>query len=192
RWRFFFRFLMTDDDVEYFNGTWEYHVIVHTGADTRTERVGFELLLDANLERPWVLLHTSVHGKIFNGSTVVIEGTAYDDYQLLLVEVRIDSGEWETVGTAEEWTYSLDTGALGEGFHTIDFRAFDGLRYSYINANSFEVRFEDDPPGNGNGSSDPEWNTQMYLLAGGAILMAIVIGLVVALAIVKARKDPDT
>ncbi len=183
---------MADDDVEYINGSWEYHVIVSIGPDTRTEWVGFELLLDANLERPWVLLHTSVHGKIFNGSTVVIEGSAYDDYQLLLVEVRIDSGEWETVGTAEEWTYSLDTGVLGEGFHTIDFRAFDGLHYSHINANSFEVRFEDDPPENGGGNGGIEWNTQMYLLAGGAILMVIVIGLVVALAIVKARKGPDS
>jgi len=192
KWLFFFGFLMADEDVEYYNGNWVYLVSASTPTDTRYTSVEFELLLDENLERPWVQVHTAVHGETFNGSIVAILGAAGDDFQLLLVQVRIDSGQWEAVSTAEDWSYNLDTGALDEGYHTIDFRSFDGLHYSNINASSFEVRLVGDPPVNDDGNGDWEWTTQLYLMAGGVILMVIAIALIVSIIIVRRRSPPDS
>ncbi|NIP34692.1 MAG: hypothetical protein GWN18_07080, partial [Thermoplasmata archaeon] len=50
------------------------------------------------------------------------------------------------VSTAGDWSYNLDTSELDEGTHTIDFRSYDGLYYSDINASSFEVRSPGPPP----------------------------------------------
>jgi hypothetical protein len=192
KYPFFFKFPMANDDVEYFSGNWVYRVIVADGTNIYNATIEFDLLFDVNRERPWVLLYTTIHGEIFNGSVVPIRGTAVHDYQNQSVEVRIDSGLWEVFSTAEEWTYDLNTTAVGEGQHTIDFRAYDGMDYSNVNANSFEVIFDAAPPPNGGGNGDPGWDTQMYLIAGGTILLVIAIGLVLALVVVKRRSPPDS
>jgi hypothetical protein len=183
---------MDDIELDYFSGEWEVRVNATSATDSRSSIVRFDIQLDANLERPWVLLYTTIHGEIFNGSVVTIRGTAVDDYRIQSVEVRIDSGLWEVFSTAEEWTYDLNTTAVGEGQHTIDFRAYDGMDYSNVNANSFEVIFDAAPPPNGGGNGDPGWDTQMYLIAGGTILLVIAIGLVLALVVVKRRSPPDS
>ncbi len=194
RWRFFIRFPMFGDEVEYHNGSWRFVIELWTEAGTsHSSFVTFDLLLDVNMGKPWVLLHTSVNGEIFDGNMVTIEGTAYDDYQLLLIEASVDGDEWEAVGTTEEWIYYLNTGALGEGFHTIDFRAFDGRQYSDVNSNSFEVQLDDSSEGDGTYSEGrPWWDTQTYMIAAGMALLVIGIILGFVLVVVKVRSDPHS
>ena len=192
RWRFFFGFPMNSEELEYFNGDWVFKVYAMSPRESRNDSVEFELLVDENLEIPWIQVSTIVNDETFDGSIVAIQGTAGDDYQLLLVQVRIDSGQWETVSTAEDWTYNLDTSLLDEGYHNIDFRAFDGRYYSDIDASSFKVQFEDEPTVNTGDPGEWEWTTQLYLIAGGVILMVIALALILSIVIVRRRSPPDS
>jgi hypothetical protein len=193
RWSFFFRFPLFEEEVEYYSGAWLLNITVHTEFDAHVMVVGFDLLLDHNIGKPWVILHTSVGGEIFDGSMVIIEGSSFDDHRVEFVEARIDGGEWEAVGTTEEWIYYLSTGAIGKGHHTIDFRAFDGRQYSDLNSNSFEVQLDDSFEGDGTESQGrPWWETQTFMIVAGMALM--VIGLLVGLSLVvmKVRSKPDS
>jgi hypothetical protein len=193
RWPFFMRFPMDDEQVEYFDGTWEVRVNVSTlpnSFEDGPESVSFELDLHINLEKPWVRVTTAVHGRTFNGSTVVVEGAAGDDYQLVFVQTRLDGGDWLMVSTDEEWSYALDTGALGDGTHTIDFRAFDGVIYSDINTSTFQVWTGGGSPGNGDDGSG--WDTQTLVIAAGAVLLVVALALVLAITMVRRRSPPDS
>ena len=143
--------------------------------------------------RPWGSTSWSMRTlRSLNGSTVAVEGSAGDDYSISYIEVRIDSGLWDAFSFEEEWSYALDTRSLGEGQHTIDFRAHDGLYYSDIDGSTFEVRFEEDPPDDTDGEGGIDWDTQTYLIAGGIALMAIAMALLIGIAIARHRAPPDS
>lgn len=191
RWLFFYRFPMAGD-VEYYNGAWIFEVIVETEYDRHMDRITINLLLDENLERPWVRILTEVNGATFDGSIVTVEGSAGDDYQVTIVEARLDSGEWFVVGTSENWSMTIDTGSLGEGTHHLDLRAFDGLDYSDLSTSTFEVRFDEEPPDDDDGGNRMiDWNTRTILMASGGLLMVIALALLVAVYIVRRRSPPD-
>ncbi len=193
RWEYFYSFPMFGQDVTYFSGAWSFKIYVHTETKVHESGVAFDLRLDVNVGKPWVNLHTNVGGEIFDGSMVTIEGTAYDDYTLLLIEASIDGGEWEAVGTTEEWIYYLNTGALGEGHHTIDFRAFDGFQYSDVNRNTFDVRLDDPFGGDSVEGEEPSlWNTETYMIAAGIALLVIGVILGLVLVVIRMRKQPDS
>jgi len=192
RSKFFYSFPMFEETVTYFSGAWLLMIYVDTEFNVHTGVVGFDLRLDVNVGKPWVTLHTNIDREIFDGSMVIIEGTAYDDYTLL-IEASVDGGEWEAVGTTEEWIYYLNTGALGEGTHTIDLRAFDGLQYSDVNRNTFEVRLDDPFGGDGvEGEEHSLWDTQTYMIAAGMALLVIGIIVGLVLVVMKVRSEPDS
>ena len=65
--------------------------------------------------------------------TVTVQGTASDqDGNVLLVEVRIDGGEWRGVYGTGPWSFRWNTKFLSNGEHTIDARAYDGNDFSQI------------------------------------------------------------
>jgi len=70
-----------------------------------------------------------------NGSTIqtdkLINGSVEDvDSDIEIVEIRIDTGEWNEVVGKNEWTYVLNTRTMENGVHTISVRAYDGFTYS--------------------------------------------------------------
>lgn len=191
QWLFFYRFPMASD-VEYYNGAWILEVVAERVDDKYMSSVTIDLLLDENLERPWVRLLTEVNGATFNGSIVTVEGSAGDDYQVSIVEARLDSGEWFVVGISEIWNMTIDTRSLGEGTHHLDLRAFDGLDYSDLSTSTFEVRFNEEPPDDDDGGGQGiDWNTRTILMASGGLLMVIALALLVAVYVVRRRSHPD-
>jgi len=79
---------------------------------------------------PTVSITYPSEGATVNG-TVSITGTASDsDGTVQSVQVKIDSGTWQTATGTTSWTYSWDTTGLSDGAHTIYARSYDGTDYS--------------------------------------------------------------
>jgi hypothetical protein len=67
-------------------------------------------------------------------------GTAARGYwDIVGVQVRIDSGDWRTASGRSEWFFKLDTKGLKNGRHTLEVRAFDGHLYSEPASRDFDV-----------------------------------------------------
>lgn len=62
---------------------------------------------------------------------LTIAGRAMDsDGSVKFVEIRIDNGDWFSINTTCNWSYSIDTRNLENGYHNIYVRAWDGTSYS--------------------------------------------------------------
>ena len=62
---------------------------------------------------------------------LTIAGRAVDpDGSVKSVEIKIDDGDWFLIDTACNWSYSIDTRNLENGYHNIYIRAWDGTSYS--------------------------------------------------------------
>ena len=68
--------------------------------------------------------------------TVIISGTAFDSAidtnNLTEVEVKIDSGGWQSANGRQAWEYQWDTTSFSEGLHTVGARAYDGEDHSPV------------------------------------------------------------
>ncbi|MEW5760733.1 MAG: PKD domain-containing protein, partial [Candidatus Thermoplasmatota archaeon] len=73
--------------------------------------------------------------------TVKIRGFAYDDRNIVSIEIKIDNGTWNQVVGYESWYYYLDTTVMQNGKYKIHVRAYDGSIYSYYEMN-FSVKNE--------------------------------------------------
>jgi hypothetical protein len=63
--------------------------------------------------------------------TVTMAGTvARGTRMVVLVEFRIDSGDWRAASFNSSWNATLDTSRLKDGRHTLEVRAQDGREYS--------------------------------------------------------------
>jgi len=83
-----------------------------------------------NNSLPTVSITSPSDGATVNG-TVSITGTASDsDGTVQSVEVRIDSGTWQTATGTTSWSYSWDSTGVSDGTHTIYARSYDGTDYS--------------------------------------------------------------
>jgi parallel beta-helix repeat protein len=79
---------------------------------------------------PVLLITEPLNGSNVSG-VVIIRGTATDlDGTIDSVEVSVDSGDWILVTGKDEWWYSYNTTSLGNGNHSLTFRAFDGWSFS--------------------------------------------------------------
>jgi len=79
---------------------------------------------------PTVSITSPTEGATVNG-TVSITGTASDsDGTVQSVEVKIDSGTWQTATGTTSWSYSWDSTGVSDGTHTIYARSYDGTDYS--------------------------------------------------------------
>ncbi len=77
----------------------------------------------------------------------IINGSTTDEVRVLLVEVRIDEGQWMVADGTTEWEYRVKTGGLSMGNHTISVRAFDGELYSEPQTFNFTVKRPKDEGG---------------------------------------------
>jgi len=71
------------------------------------------------------------------GGELVIAGTATDEdgtRGLVVVQIKVDEGQWLSAQGIENWSFLLDTTALENGSHTIYARVDDGLEFSPISS----------------------------------------------------------
>lgn len=80
---------------------------------------------------------------------ITIKGTANDDKQVVMVEIRIDGKAWIQANGTTSWEYDIDTKELTNGMHIIEARAYDGRDYSDIASIHIEVKNEKKTPGFG-------------------------------------------
>jgi hypothetical protein len=80
---------------------------------------------EVDTDPPAVAFVNPGNGDLVSG-TLLIAGTAIDVSDIQSIEIQIDSGTWETLGTPDNyWTYTIDTFLLTEGSHTATARASD-------------------------------------------------------------------
>ena len=111
---------------------------------------------------------------------IEIIGSATDDNEVTLVEIRIDSGSWISAIGTDSWTYSLQLKDLTAGEHIIYARAYDGQYYSEIS----QVKIEID-----SGSKSKDDEIEMEIIAIPAIIL-VAIG-IFAFVLLK-RKSKET
>jgi len=76
--------------------------------------------------------------------TITISGTASDtDGSISLVEIKIDSGSWQTCSGTNSWTKSWDTNSVSNGQHTISARSKDN-NGAFSNIDSVTVNVNND------------------------------------------------
>ncbi|MBN1390601.1 MAG: S8 family serine peptidase [Candidatus Thermoplasmatota archaeon] len=81
---------------------------------------------------------------------VTLSGTASDDDEVDMVEVRLEgelvSTDWELASGEEEWTFQMDTRVYENGKYNVHARAFDGDRYSPTATCEIVVQNPNSPP----------------------------------------------
>ena len=106
--------------------------------------LGFDFLIN---QIPFLEILGHVEGKLYKGA-VEFKGEAGDDIAVIMVEVKVDVGEWVELGAQVEWKYEVPADDLDEGKHTFEVRVWDGEKYSEVYSTTFKFE-EDGAPGFG-------------------------------------------
>jgi hypothetical protein len=108
---------------------------------------GTVLRYNAPNAKPLCLIENPKSGALAGG-TVRVNGTAGDPDgdPILSVEVRIDSGEWQTATGGESWYFDWDTTTASNGQHTVYARSGDGADHSVSDARVVIVDNPNHPP----------------------------------------------
>lgn len=95
-----------------------------------------------------------------------VEGTASDDNEVVRLEFRTDSGDWENLTGSQVWSYAITVGELEVGEHTLEVRAWDGVQYSDVLSYTFDIKEPDE--------EEPGFGVLVTALALlGAVLIAV-------------------
>ena len=98
-------------------------------------------------QKPTVQIIYPQEGKIYAG-TISIQGAAEDtDGTVELVQVKIDSGSWQTATGTTSWMYEWDTTTLSDGNYTIKARSKDD-NGEYSTVESVNVNVDNNDPPN--------------------------------------------
>jgi hypothetical protein len=89
-------------------------------------------------EAPEVVMTTQVDGKRYSDD-ISVSGTASDDEEVLMVEYRVDGGDWTEADGDETWSFYVDLSGLASGDHTLEVRSYDGEKYSTFTTAAFVV-----------------------------------------------------
>jgi hypothetical protein len=104
-----------------------------------------ELIFDFTINQiPWLEVLGHVEGKLYKGA-VEFKGKAYDDIAVIMVEVKVNSGDWVDLGAQVEWKYEVPSDDLEEGKHTFEVRIWDGEKYSEVYTTTFKFEEEGMP-----------------------------------------------
>ncbi len=98
-------------------------------------------------QRPAVAITSHGDGGALTADHGLIQGYAVSAAAVQFVDVRVDGGPWETAEGTDAWSYALETVGLEAGSHTIEARAYDGVKYSDTHSITVEVPDgSNDPP----------------------------------------------
>jgi hypothetical protein len=125
-------------------------------------------------QRPILTIQSPQTGDVISGSNK-IEGSAWDDKEVVSVWVRIDSQDWKKATGTLSWSYIWDTSKESSGFHTITARANDGEIYSDEVSLSVTVKDGNVNPGDDDKSNDTTSKEEENLLFGFSLFYVIVV-----------------
>ena len=89
----------------------------------------FTVRVVANV-RPVVELLKPREGQTLRGKAEVLGNVTKGTFDVVKVQVRIDSGDWMDASGNSTWQLIIDTAKLKNGKHTLQARAYDGFGYS--------------------------------------------------------------
>ena len=94
--------------------------------------------------------------------------SASDDADVLLLEVRVDGGEWTSLGSIDRYSDHILVEDLVDGEHTYEARAFDGDQFSEVDIVTFTVERDEPRPQ----TSETNW---LYV----SIVVVVVVGIII-------------
>ncbi len=121
---------------------------------------------------PDVTIELPIEGKKYTGK-VIVSGYSEDDGRVHYVELKVDESLWYKCYGIENWTYEISKDSLNVGEHVVQVRSYDGNAYSEVRMVTFAVK-------------EPEQSNTYWYLIG--VVIAVIVGVVVALAFVQSRK----
>jgi hypothetical protein len=80
--------------------------------------------------KPKVDFITPAEGQKVKGKVSVTGGSARGTLDIVKIQLRVGSGKWVNTSGNSSWEFMLVTSKLGNGKHTLQARAFDGMDYS--------------------------------------------------------------
>lgn len=92
---------------------------------------------------PSLNITTPENNEKVSGKVMIRGTTSHVGGEVIIVEIKIDDGEWTPVTGTGNWQHELDTEDLSEGTHTIHARAFDGAYYSDVESVTIIVERDD-------------------------------------------------
>ena len=116
---------------------------------------------------PIVTIENPLMGETHTGS-LMVEGLANDDLEIVKVELRIESGNWTVVEGTEKWSHVLELSGYDEGNLTVEVRAFDGIHYSQVTSVTFTVDHNEPNP-------QTSGNNWLYV----SIVMVVAVGIII-------------
>jgi hypothetical protein len=116
-------------------------IIVSDGLGETTDQA---FILEVKDSRPGCRIMYPAEGAIVNGTFVFRGDAAGDAIPVVRVEARIDGGRWLPANGTDGWYFAQDTWLLGDGLHTFQARAFNGV-YSDEARVSFVVKNRQSP-----------------------------------------------
>jgi hypothetical protein len=131
---------------------------------------------------PSVSISHPAEGASLSG-VVNITGTATDETDVVMVQLRIDDGVWVRANGTHAWTFSWDTTLVANGTHRITVRADDGNQTSP--EASINVTVDNRPPVPPPKIRTDDGLTALILVAVGA--MFIVVAVVAAALFMRSR-----
>jgi len=106
-----------------------------------------------------------------------VRGWSFDDDDVILVEIRINDGEWKTAIGTESWSYEASPEDLVRGWNVLQARAYDGETYGL--SDTIIVRFIEDTEPEPHAEGVPEYVSVLV------IILVIVIIILVSILLVK-------
>jgi hypothetical protein len=112
--------------------------------------------------------------------TVYVLGKAWSDALILVIEYRIDTGEWQNATGTKTWMVAIDTTQLSDGEHVFHARVWDGSAHAETGPIDFVVQneVEDDDDG------DDDGGIPLYII----VVILVVCVAVILVGVVWARR----
>jgi hypothetical protein len=94
-------------------------------------------------------------------------------FGVVMVEVRLDGGEWTPASGTLVWNHTLDTGTVANGPHVVSARAYDGERYSSVTQAPFVVK-NAPPPEPVRNPQEPMWPILVVIIVVAVVIIVVV------------------
>ena len=165
------------------------HMIALSVSDDRGHTAGASVNITVRRSMdypPIVTVSFPAEGAVLQGR-VVVNGTAWDDAEVLGVYVRIDDGAWDPASGTELWSYQWDTTKVANGTHRISVKASDRVQSSIEVSVNVTVANPPAPPPPGQDGGGGE-GTSLQLAVAAAAIVALAAGAGAALLYMRRRR----
>jgi PKD repeat protein len=119
---------------------------------------------------------------------MAVEGMAYGDTDIKLVEYRIDGGQWVPTYGAHTWSFNISINDLADGEHILEVRVDDGYSTVTTEPVTFVVDKPPEPVDSPPGPGPFGWDTWLTV---GVVMVACIVFLAILFVVFHYRRTKE-